>query len=269
MLIADSILFFKFRILNFGVYLITNTFMKILVTFILLFAYNANIFAQDTVFYRSPRERVNTKNECDYYSLFSTEKGGLQKEIRFSKNDIKESEIYFIIEKGQRVNEGSWKTWYSNGQLESVDNFHKNVKEGAMNTFWGNGEKKREDIYKHGSLVSGNCYNNEGVGIAYFDYEIKPQFPGGEKELQRYLKGNIHYPQSNYRQQDAVVLARFIDSENGQIKDVEIVNKTNEMMQNEVRRVINKMPTWISGKEDGNPVSEYYLLHVSFSTRTL
>ena len=239
--------------------------MKILVSLILLFAYSASSFAQDTVFYKNPRQRVNSKMESDYYSIFSMEKGGAQKELSFTQKDVKKSESYFFIKEGEKLKEGEWKTWYENGQLKSVEHFKDDQREGALLTYWENGKKKRDDVFKNDSLITGQCFNNEGNVITYYNYEIKPQFPGGDEAMKKYLMKKIYYPQ-NIDRIEGVVLARFIVTETGKITAVETLNTSNEQMQNEVVRVIKRMPKWVPGKLDGVPVSAYYVLPVTFST---
>lgn len=242
--------------------------MRILVSLFVLFACSMVSYAQDTVFYKNPRLRVNEKMECDYYSLFSIEKGGVQKEVSYSPKDVKKSESYFTINNGEKSREGEWKTWYENGALKSIEHFKNDTREGALITYWENGKKKRSDLFKNDSLVSGQCFNNEGVDIAHYPYELKPQFPGGEEKLKRYLMKKIHYPQTLDRI-EGMVLARFIVTETGKITAVETLNVSHDLMQQEVVRVIKRMPKWEPGKLDGVPVSAYYVLPVSFTIMPL
>lgn len=201
---------------------------------------------------------------CDYYSVFFKETPSIQKEISYTSTDIKKSESYYTINNGKKANEGEWKTWYPNSQLKSIEHYENDKREGKLTTYWENGTLKREDVFQNDSLVSGKCYNDSGVETAYYPYFVKPQFPGGEEEMFKYLKRKIHYPQS-YDRIEGVVMSRFIITEKGEVVNVEVLNKSYENMQREVIRVLKRMPKWEPGKIDGIPVSAYYKLPVTFS----
>ncbi|GHT63920.1 cell envelope biogenesis protein TonB [Bacteroidia bacterium] len=95
--------------------------------------------------------------------------------------------------------------------------------------------------------------------------EQMPQFPGGDAELMKWLGSNIQYPTIASEQgiQGRVTL-RFVVRPDGSIDDVQVVKSLEPSCDKEAVRAVKKMPKWIPGKQNGNPVSVYYNLPVVF-----
>lgn len=95
--------------------------------------------------------------------------------------------------------------------------------------------------------------------------EVKPQFPGGEMELIKWISDNINYPVIAQEQniQGRVVL-RFVVRPDGSVDDVIIQRSLDPSCDKEAIRVVKKMPKWIPGKQNGNPVYVYYTLPIQF-----
>ena len=95
--------------------------------------------------------------------------------------------------------------------------------------------------------------------------EVMPEFPGGEKALMKWLSENISYPAIAQEQgiQGRVSL-RFVVKPDGSVADVQVVKGLDPSCDKEAIRVVSKMPKWIPGKQNGNPVYVYYSLPVVF-----
>ncbi|MDR2086066.1 MAG: TonB family protein [Dysgonamonadaceae bacterium] len=95
--------------------------------------------------------------------------------------------------------------------------------------------------------------------------EQPPQFPGGEKELMKWLSENIKYPTIAQEQgiQGRVVL-RFVVSPDGSVGQVEVQRSLDPSCDKEAVRVVKNMPKWTPGKQNGNAVFVYYTLPVLF-----
>jgi len=95
--------------------------------------------------------------------------------------------------------------------------------------------------------------------------EQMPRFPGGDAALMKWLKDNINYPvpAMELNIQGRVVL-RFVVNQDGSIGNVEILKGFDPSCDKEAMRVVKKMPSWIPGKQNGNPVAVYYSLPVVF-----
>lgn len=99
----------------------------------------------------------------------------------------------------------------------------------------------------------------------YTVVEKKPQFPGGEAELLRYIGENLRYPEvaKNEKNQGRVVV-QFVVKSDGSVGDVKIIRKVSDALDAEAARVIKSLPTFTPGEMGGKPVSVWYTLPVTF-----
>lgn len=96
--------------------------------------------------------------------------------------------------------------------------------------------------------------------------EIMPEFPGGEKALIKFILQNVRQPDDLQPGQQIRVLASLIVSKTGAIENVKIISSGRPDLDKEVMRVINKMPLWKPGMQNGQPVSVYFNLPVTFES---
>ena len=94
--------------------------------------------------------------------------------------------------------------------------------------------------------------------------EIMPQYPGGLQALRKFLEKNLRNPQNLEEAQEVVVKIRFIVGYDGTLKGFETIQDGGAVFNNEVMRVLKKMPQWIPGKTKGENVSVYYMIPVNF-----
>jgi protein TonB len=94
--------------------------------------------------------------------------------------------------------------------------------------------------------------------------DIPPEFPGGIKELIRFLKRNLNTPDELQEGEEVAVKIKFIVAYNGELMGFDIIQPGGEIFDNEVIRVLKKMPKWIPGKAKGENVSTYFILPVKF-----
>lgn len=92
-----------------------------------------------------------------------------------------------------------------------------------------------------------------------------PSFPGGEKDLLKYLAENIKYPplarETNIQ---GTVALTFIVGKDGRVSDVQVVKEIGGGCGKEAMRVVQSMPTWIPGENNGHPVKVRFTLPVRF-----
>jgi len=83
-----------------------------------------------------------------------------------------------------------------------------------------------------------------------------PEFPGGMEKMYQFISDNFNY--SEQVQQDNIsdrVMIQFIVQKDGSIKDINVLNSPNELLSEEMIRIVKSMPNWIPGKKEGNPVN--------------
>jgi protein TonB len=96
--------------------------------------------------------------------------------------------------------------------------------------------------------------------------EENPEFPGGMKELAKYLHDNIDYPRiSRDNNSQGRAFVQFTVNADGSIQDVEIIRSTGDVyLDKEAIRVAEAMPKWKPGKQQGKAVRVKYRLPINF-----
>lgn len=95
--------------------------------------------------------------------------------------------------------------------------------------------------------------------------EQQAEFPGGMGALMKWLSNNIRYPEA--AQQNDVqgrVIVKFIVEKDGSVSQAQIVKGVDKDLDKEALRVVNKMPKWQAGKNNGVAVRSYFTLPVNF-----
>ena len=95
--------------------------------------------------------------------------------------------------------------------------------------------------------------------------DIMPAFPGGMDALKKFLERNLIAPKENDISETVIVKIKFIVGYDGRLKGFEILKDGGTIFNNEVMRVLKKMPAWIPGKAHGENVSVFYTIPVEFT----
>ena len=115
-----------------------------------------------------------------------------------------------------------------------------------------------------------------GINMVYgqekkvFDVvEQMPHFPGGDAALIQFLKENIKYPEAAEKNGiQGRVICTFVVKDDGSVTNVQILRSVNNLLDNEAVRVIQAMPKWVPGKQNGEPVFVKYTLPITFKLDT-
>jgi protein TonB len=139
--------------------------------------------------------------------------------------------------------------------------------------------KTNDDLLKQGNQTLGDTAQRKPIIInpePKFDPDIplelndpileKPMFPGGEKELLKYIAQNTVYPgEAVTNEIEGTVYVRFAVMKTGLVDKVQIFKSSGEkLLDDEAIRVINTLPVWVPGKINGNAVSVWFLVPVRF-----
>jgi len=110
--------------------------------------------------------------------------------------------------------------------------------------------------------------NNEVTEKIYTWAEEMPKFPGGDSELMKFFSQNLSYPEIAKRAGvEGKVILSFIVDKNGNIVDVKVAKSIGAGCDEEAMRVLKIMPSWIPGKQNGNPVLTRINIPVVFKLR--
>ena len=93
-----------------------------------------------------------------------------------------------------------------------------------------------------------------------------PQFPGGSKAMREYLKTNMRYPQiAKENGIQGRVILQFVVDETGKVRDPRILRSVDPALDAEAIRLVEAMPLWTPGKQDGKAVAVRFTVPVVFS----
>lgn len=100
----------------------------------------------------------------------------------------------------------------------------------------------------------------------YFVVQQMPSFPGGERELLKFLNTNLNYPSSAKQAGiSGTVYLKFIIERNGELSQIKVLRGTNSDCDKEAIRVLQSSPKWNPGMHKGMPVRVQYHLPVRFA----
>jgi protein TonB len=103
----------------------------------------------------------------------------------------------------------------------------------------------------------------------YNSVEQMPEFPGGVAAMMRFLQENIKYPPEAAKNDiGGRVIVQFIIDETGQVGEVKVLRHVSEEIDAEAVRVVKTLPKFEPGRQDGEAVSVWYTLPISFKLQT-
>lgn len=95
--------------------------------------------------------------------------------------------------------------------------------------------------------------------------EEMPKFPGGDADLYEFISKNLKYPAAEIEAGHAgKVIIRFIVGKDGKISEATVLRGVSPGCDREALRVVNSMPRWVPGRQNGNPVAVYFTLPVVY-----
>ena len=127
-------------------------------------------------------------------------------------------------------------------------------------------------------MVRKRLFENDTIPLVWEEYEdgdeyynqvfqyveVRPQFPGGEKEMFKFIAENLQMPVVAAETTiHGRVMIRVVITEDGSIQDIEILRGLSPELDEEAIRIIKSMPKWISGQHNGRPVKVFYTIPIS------
>ena len=95
--------------------------------------------------------------------------------------------------------------------------------------------------------------------------DVMPQYPGGDRELLKFIAQSIKYPTD--AQEAGVqgrVICSFVVDKKGNIVEPKITRGIDPSLDAEALRVIGMMPRWTPGRQDGKAVRVLYTVPITF-----
>ena len=111
-------------------------------------------------------------------------------------------------------------------------------------------------LYKEGTSPNKDIFDQA---------ETMPEFPGGTSALMEFLNKNIRYPEEACKKDiQGRVVCSFVVEKDGSISDAKIVRSVDPSLDEEALRIVNSMPNWTPGTQDGKPVRVKYTIPLTF-----
>ncbi|WP_165027261.1 energy transducer TonB [Dysgonomonas sp. ZJ279] len=96
-----------------------------------------------------------------------------------------------------------------------------------------------------------------------------PEFCGGEIEMHKFINENLCVPKSEEGERLVIrATVRFIVTKTGKIENVKAIgyNKDSKLAKALIN-IVESMPCWVAGKNNGIPVDVYYTLPLNIRTK--
>lgn len=124
----------------------------------------------------------------------------------------------------------------------------------------------KKNALENASTVEGES-QDEDKTIAKID-TLKnklPEFPGGQKALDEYIKANLKYPKRAIQMNiEGRVVFNLSVSSDGEITKIELFKGVYSECNEEGYYLIKKMPKWTPGLKDGKPVAMQVMIPIPF-----
>jgi TonB family protein len=100
-----------------------------------------------------------------------------------------------------------------------------------------------------------------------------PQFPGGDDAFYTYLDKNVVLPDGfdkkkyvkKHKNKFVPISVGFTVDVDGSITNVNVIDKTNEMLDKKAKEIVENMPKWEPGYQNGAPIKVQYAIPVRFN----
>ncbi|OAV43708.1 energy transducer TonB [Lewinella sp. 4G2] len=159
--------------------------------------------------------------------------------------------------------------------------------EGTETTYDEDGQPTKIDTYEKGELIS-TQYRQDGKWVDESTWRAQnneldklqqlPLFPGcpdgepyedrkrcADRKLLEHIYGKVRYSE-RARQLEVEGLAKvsFVIEKDGTLTNIKVLRGLNRDIEREVIRIINSLPVWEPGRQDGEPVRVSFTLPVKF-----
>jgi periplasmic protein TonB len=116
--------------------------------------------------------------------------------------------------------------------------------------------------------VSGEVNNTSGDSLEEVlrKVEVMPEFPGGDKAMLKFVCDNLHYPVSaRDKGIQGKIYVNFVISETGKVQNVKVIRGVHPLLDKEACRVVQSLPDWIPGRQDGKRVKVLFTIPINFA----
>ena len=127
-------------------------------------------------------------------------------------------------------------------------------------------KKGRKDAQLKSKLGVISIANPAGDQEPYDKVEQMPEFPGGLTAMIKFVMENVRYPKAAMEtNKQGTVVVEFIVEKDGKVSHAKAIQSVSDEIDAEAIRVVNAMPKWTPGKQDGKNVRVRFSMPVTFN----
>ena len=250
----------------------------------------SSVYGQDTTYaYWNYQKELTTADSAEYYLVIIQENEHLNTVYSYrldssleGKYTYKYSSLKFrhgpaigyfndtsVYSKGyyrNNLKEGDWRYWFENGQLSSFGHYNHGKRIGEWVFYRENGTVAARESYLNDSTTSAIWYHTNGSAyIRESPYDIDPEYPGGEAEMNRYIMENVNYPEESIEiAEQGIVYVEFVVNKDGSLSDVKVIRGISDALDAEAIRAVKNMPNWTPGIQHNRPIRVRITLPITF-----
>lgn len=217
--------------------------------------------------WKTPKKTVNyefgplTEFNIEPYKNIEVEKPEVKKERLNTKKNVAEviNTTPIIVTKARVDNPPKTNEVLDTSAISSNNNSPNGMGNGSsssINNSGGNGIGN--------SNLAGNTNTDNGDDLPTWSPSVMPEFEGGINALKEFMLRNLRQPDDLEPGERITILVKFIVDKSGNINNVEVVESGRNDLDAEVVRVVNKMPAWKPGLQNGQAISAYFKMPITF-----
>jgi TonB family protein len=102
--------------------------------------------------------------------------------------------------------------------------------------------------------------------VPFVVVEEMPMFPGGDKELLKYIQETTNYPEvAKEKNIQGRVIVRFCVTAKGGVSQISVLKGVSPELDSEAMRVVETLPAFRPGSQGGKPVPVWYMVPITFA----
>lgn len=201
-------------------------------------------------------EPVLAMDQSKYYrTAVPNENGKFSVEVFYLSGNIKMRGTY--LDRSLHTEDGFFQFFYQDGSIESQGNYVKGQKTGTWQRFQADGTPKKDHYYP------------EEIKQVSTTGHTPASFSGGYTNLITYIKQQTQYPEEALKKEiQGTVKVSFNIDEEGEIKDVAVIESAHFFLDREAVKMVHDMPKWAPAKRKDTPVPSTFILPLNFSLGT-
>lgn len=147
--------------------------------------------------------------------------------------------------------------------VESIESLHKYQKQYPSDDKVSGMLRNIQEITQLKVMIDEQ--NEKEDGQIFLITEVMPEFEGGMQGLYKYINKHLAYPrEASQLNLEGRVLVSFVINSKGEATNIDILKGIGGGCELEVIRILQNMPKWKPGKQNGRPVSVRFTIPVIF-----